>query len=90
MAIKSPKAMASTVINPVVNRTIPFMMLLSKKSVNELIKATPGTKNRMEVAKAVSGYVPILKTIPNDARTEAISDAENMRRYTLYPSLCVN
>lgn len=83
MAINSPNAIASTVINPVVYLTKPLIMLLSKKSVNEFINATPGTKNRMDVASAVSGFAPNLKTMPNDAKTEAISDAKNIRRYTL-------
>src|SRR5690606_41866701 len=82
--------MASTVINPVVNLTMPLIMLLSNKSVNELISATPGTKNKMEVASAVSGFVPKLKTMPSEAKIEATSEAAKIRRYTLYFSLCVN
>lgn len=83
MVIKSPKAMASTVIKPVVNRTKPLIILLSKKSVNELIKGTPGTKNKIEVANAASGCAPMLKTMPKAANVEATSDAEKIRRYTL-------
>ena len=38
---------------PVANLTIPFNTLLSNKSVNEFINATPGIKNKTEVAKSV-------------------------------------
>ena len=52
-------AIAKTVIKPCVNRTIPFNILFSSKSVNEFINATPGTKNKMDVAKALCGCSPI-------------------------------
>ena len=53
MAKNNPIVIANTIIKPVVNRTNPFNMLLSIKSVKELIKGTPGTKNKIDVANAV-------------------------------------
>ena len=90
MVIKSPNAMASTVISPVVKRTMPFIMLLSNKSVNEFINATPGTKYKIEVAKAVWGCVPILNITPKPAINEATNEPTTIRIYTLNFSLWVN
>lgn len=67
--------MAKTVIIPLVNRTIPLSTFLSIKSVKELINATPGTKNKIDVARADSGSIPMLKYIPKCANDDAVKDA---------------
>lgn len=53
MAKNKPIDIAKTIIKPEVNRTIPLIILLSIKSVNELNNGTPGTKNNIDVANAV-------------------------------------
>ena len=76
--MKRPRAMERKVIAPFVNLTMPFRILLSKRSVKEFIKGTPGTKNNTEVAKAAWGWLPKLYDTPNEAMKEAEKEARKV------------
>ena len=70
-----PSAIAKAIIIPCTPRVIPFKRFPSIKSVNELINGTPGTKNKTDVAKAVSGALPKPNTTPIPETSEAAKAA---------------
>lgn len=74
MAASKPNAMANANINALIPLISPFKILPSIKSVKQLIKGTPGIKNKTEVANACSKFIssPAFTNAP--ANKEATSD----------------
>jgi hypothetical protein len=80
IATNNPNAIAIENINALTPLTIPFRILPSIKSVNELINGTPGIKNKTEVAKACSKLMfnPALMNAP--ANNDATNDPKNTQK----------
>ena len=83
MATKSPNAIAIENIKAFTPRTIPFKILPSIKSVNELINGTPGIKNRTDVAKACSKLIFKPALIKAPANSDATNEPKKTQKYGL-------